>query len=274
MRLGCCGSLDDAKMLRDAGFDFLEVNVQGVLRGDDSDAAYDATAPNPDKLALPVEAANCLVPGSRPIVGPSRDLAGLRDYMARVSKRGQRLGVKRFVFGSGGARKRPDGFPEAQAAEHLAEFTELAGEACAKHDIILVIEHLNRGETNTLNSLADCQALCEQVDEPSVQMLVDSYHYGLEKENDQAVLDLQGLLRHVHIAEVVDRIQPGGHSAASGKAFDFEDFFCLLRKIGYDERIALECKWTRPVPEIGEVTQRLVRESWNAAGRCECAGKV
>src|SRR5688500_15748700 len=131
--------------------------------------------------------------------------------MQRVAKRAKRLGIERLVFGSGGARKRPAGVDEETARVHLAEFTRMAGEVCAHHGVTLVIEHLNRGETNTLNTLAEARDLCEGVDHPGVQMLVDSYHYGLEKENDQAVLDLDGTLRHVHVAEVVGRVQPGAH---------------------------------------------------------------
>ena len=271
MRLGCCGSIDDAAVIKAAGFDFLEVIVQTVLRGDEPSSTWDKTAPDPDKLPLPIEAANMLVPASRPIVGPQRDLAGLQDYMQRIGQRAQRLGIQRLVFGSGGARKRPEAVEPETAAQHLAEFTRMAGEVLAHHNVILVIEHLNKSETNTLNSLDDCRRLCEAVDHPNVQMLVDSYHYGLENESDDALLALDGTLKHVHVAEVVGRIQPGGHGSHSADAFDFDSFFCLLHKIGYDERVSLECKWTAPIAEVGAKTAEFLRKTWAKAKRCESA---
>jgi sugar phosphate isomerase/epimerase len=271
MRLGCCGTLDDAAAIKAAGFDFLEVGIQAVLRGDEPSATWDKSAPDPKKLPLPIEAANGLIPASRPIVGPQRDLAGLQDYMQRVAKRGERLGLKCFVFGSGGARKKPDGVDDATAWSHLVEFTRMAGEVCAHHGITLVIEHLNKAETNTLNSLADSQRLCEQVDLPSVQMLVDSYHYGLENETDDAIVALDGTLRHVHVAEVVKRIEPGGHGpvAPGSPAFDFDSFFCTLRKIGYDGRISIECGWSQPVAAGGARAAKFLRDAWRRAGECE-----
>lgn len=268
MRLGHCGGIESAGEAKAAGFDFLEVNIQGVLRGNETDAAWAATAPDPAKLPLPIEAANCLVPGNMPIVGPSRDFPALKTYIGRVAQRAKKIGIQRLVFGSGGARKRPEGVSPEAAARDIAEFTRMTGEACAAQGVLLVIEHLHQGETNTLNSLKDCLALCRQTAMPSVQMLVDSFHFALEKEKEQAALDLKGTLRHVHVAEPSGRIEPGAPPKEPGvKPFDFVAFFRPLRKIGYDERVAIECTWTRPLAVAGAESVRFLRDAWERAGR-------
>ncbi|MCE9589926.1 MAG: sugar phosphate isomerase/epimerase [Planctomycetes bacterium] len=272
MRLGCCAGIDDVAVVKAAGFDFLEVTVTGVLRGLEPSSTWDATAPDPAKLALPIEAVNTLMAPGLPIVGPSRDRVALQDYIQRIAKRAERLGIQRLVFGSGGARKRPDGTDNDTALQHLIEFVKMTGDVCGHHGITLVIEHLNRGETNTLNSLAECRYVCEQADNPNVAMLVDSYHYGLEKEEPQAILDLEGTLRHVHVAEVTGRIQPGAHGPvrADSPAFDFDDFFCALRKIGYDERVSVECKWQPSLQEGAAACAKFLRQAWANAGSGEC----
>lgn len=269
MKIGCCGSVDDAAKLEAAGFQFLEVGVQQVLRAQEDDATWAATVPDVDKLALPIEAANGLVPGSLPIVGPGRDLGVLQGYMRRVAERAEKLGIKRLVFGSGGARKRPDGVDDATVMEHLADFCRVAGDAAGGHGITIVVEHLNRKETNTINTLAEELELIERVAHPHVQALVDSYHFGLENDPDESLLALGDRLRHVHVAEPVGRVQPGGHAAGSADAYDWEHFFCLLRKAGYRERVSFEGKWTGPVEEVGPQTVELIRKTWEAAGRCE-----
>lgn len=266
MRLGCCGGLDQAEMVRQAGFDFLEVNVQQVLRGQEDDATWARTAPDPAKLPLPIEAANCLVPGSLPIIGPARDFEALTAYMRRVARRASQVGMAVLVFGSGGARRKPDGFSAAHAAEQLAQFTRMAGEQCADRGVRLVIEHLHRGETNTINRLSQARSLCDEVNHPGVAVLVDSFHYGLEKEHDENLLDLGDRIAHVHVAEVVDRLQPGGHGDDGDKAFDFVHFFSLLHKVGYDQRVSIECKWQPPLSEAGAATAALLRRMWEEAG--------
>lgn len=268
MRLGCCGNLDAMADVREAGFDFLEVPVQAVLRGDEDDAAWTPTAPDPDKLPLPMEAANMLLPRHHAIVGPQRDMPALRTYMQRVAERARRLGIHRLVLGSGKARVRPEDMAVGEAMDQLTEFCRMAGELCAAHDIVLVIEHLNRGETNTINSLADELTLVERAHHPAVGALVDSYHFGLEDESDEAIIALGDYLRHVHVAEPVDRLQPGGHGDGE-QAFDFVEFFCALRKVGYDERVSVEASWAGPIAEQGAACVKLLREAWQTAGRCE-----
>ena len=163
MRIGCCGGIEQAAEVRAAGFDFLEVNVQTVLQGDLPDDQWRRTAPDPAKLPLPIEAANCLVPGNHPLLGPKRDLKALKIYLQRVAERAQRLGISRLVFGSGGARRRPDDLAPDAVAPQLAEFVRLAGDVCGRHGIVLTIEHLNAGETNTVNKLAQALSLCDLV---------------------------------------------------------------------------------------------------------------
>lgn len=267
MRLGCCGSPDQAQAFKDAGFDFLEVNVQSVLRGDEPDEKWSPGGLAPGALALPIEAANCLVPSHHPIVGPQRDLKVLSLYMARVAKRAKRLGIAVLVFGSGGARRRPDDVAPEVAASHLAEFTRLAGEACGQHGLTLVIEHLHRSETNTINKLDEARVLADQVNLPSVKVLVDSYHYGRENENDSAITALGSRVAHVHVAEPVDRVQPGGHGPAAPQSFDFVRFFRVLRRTGYAGRVSIECKWNGELGQAGPAAVRLLRQAWDAAGK-------
>lgn len=269
MRLGCCGTLEQAAEIYAAGFEFLEVNVQAVLNGDMSSKDWEAQAPDFAKFPLPIEAANCLVPVARPLIGPKRDMRGLQDYMQRIAKRAQIVGIKRLVFGSGGARRRPEGVTPEQATEQLIEFSAMCAEVCAHHEVMVVVEHLNRGECNTINTLEETRAICEAVGHHNLMSLVDSYHYGLEKENEQAVLDLGTTLHHVHVAEPDGRAEPGVPGSPA-TAFDFDDFFCLLRKAGYDERVSVEATaWSGSIAEKGPGVVRMLRDAWTKAGRCE-----
>lgn len=264
MRLGCCATIAEAAAVKAAGFDFLEVNIQQSLQGLVSDTEWAPMARQLQASPLPVEAANALVPGSLPVVGPKRDLQVLSRYVAAVAARAARVGIRRLVFGSGAARKRPDEVAPDLAWDHLVEFVSLAGEACAKHDVVLVIEHLNRRETNTINTLAEARRLCEEVNLPAVATLVDSFHYGLENETDEALLDLDGTLQHVHVAEPIGRLQPGAHQAGPD-AYDFDTFFSLLQKIGYDQRVSFEGTWKNSLADDGPACVKLLRQTWDRA---------
>lgn len=133
----------------------------------------------------------------------------------------------------------------------------------------MVVEHLHAGECNTINKLDETRDICEAVSHPWLTALVDSFHYGMEKDSEQAIIDLGSLIRHVHVAEPDGRAEPG-LPASPDNAFDFEHFFCLLRKIGYDERISIEAKWSGPIAQKGPAVVEFLRETWNDAGQCEC----
>lgn len=269
MRIGCVASIDQAAIVKAAGFDFLEVIVQHVLRGEETDETWDKTAPDPAKLPLPIEAANMLVPAKFPIVGPARDLSVLSTYMKRVASRAKRLGIQTLVFGSGGARKRPDDVPLTTTLEHLTQFTRMAGEICGEQGVMLVIEHLNRKEANTINSLEESLHICNLVNLPSVAVLADTYHFGLENETEAALLNCDGQLQHVHVAEVAGRVPPGAGEwlpgGLTGAAFDFVEFFETLHKMGYDGRIAIECAWPEPIEKRGAHAAAFLRKAWTDA---------
>src|SRR5690242_13654024 len=103
VRFGICTSIANSPAVKQAGWDFVEENVQGLFKGTESDERYDGRQ-KVAKSALPVMAANCLVPGSIKITGPTADMKVLQAYMTNVLRRAGQVGCRTLVFGSGGAR--------------------------------------------------------------------------------------------------------------------------------------------------------------------------
>ncbi len=262
MRLGMVSPIDNAAAMREAGFDYLEVQIQKVLAGAVDEAQWRA----PGDVALPMEAGAALLPGDLPVVGPGRDLDALRRYMQRTAERAGRLGIRVLVFGSGAARRRPDDVTPEQATRQIVEFCRLAGDLCGEHGVTLAVEHLRRSETNTINTLAQLRQVLEKVNHPHVAALVDSYHYGVEADNAaEDLLALAGRIAHVHLAEPSGRHEPG-QPADAEQAFDFDDFFSLLRKAGYDGRFSIEGRLTGRIEQVAPPCLSMLRQLWGAAG--------
>ena len=266
MRLGFCTQLDNAPTVAAAGFDFIEVGVQQVLRGQEDDNTWEDAAPDPDKIALPLEVANSLLPASLRVVGPDRQVDQLKTYMRRVARRAARLGIHRLVFGSGGARNTQDRVTQDQATNQLVEFCRLAGDCCAKHDVTLVIEPLNRDETDTINSVAAGADLIARVDHPAVKLLVDSYHFGVEHEPIESLEQAASAVCHIHVAEPVGRSLPGTHGLPGNPgAFDFVGFFQPLRAADYDQRISIECRVNGSLDELLPPAVDYLKRAWSDA---------
>ncbi len=125
MRFGICTAVENSEAVKNAGWDFVEENIQGLLQGGLPDSAWTG-----DKRAaaarLPILAANCLVPGTMKITGPKVSLEQLQAYMANVCRRAARLGIQRLVFGSGGARNIPEGFDRDHARRQILDFLQMS----------------------------------------------------------------------------------------------------------------------------------------------------
>ena len=255
MQFGVVGAVEDAAWIKEAGADFLESLVQPVLK-----PAEEAWSPpvDPGRLPLPLAAYNVFFPAALKITGPDADLDRIRAWSARAAARAARMRSEVIVFGSGGARSVPDGWPRRRAEEQLIEAMRAIGPVARAQGITIAMEPLRRAESNILNTVAEGLDLIRRAAAPGVAVLCDFYHLAVENE-PLAHLDAAGpLLAHVHIAEPEGRVPP-----QPGKT-DYRPFLAKLKAIGYDRRISIECKWQDMRRELGPALGFL-RGEWAAA---------
>lgn len=235
--------------LRDAGYDFAEFTV-GMVDETVSEEEYGSIRSVVNEAGIPVLAFNCFIPGHLRIAGPDVDFDALRRYVRVALKRVADLGASIVVFGSGAARRVPDGWPLESGREQIKRFVQMAGETASANGVTIAVEHLNRGETNFGNSLASTTALAREIGHPSVRVLADLYHLDKEGESLTAVREAGPLLVHTHVADT-GRLYPG-----SGNA-DLAGFVQALRDVKYDEGISVECAWHDFLTESAEAARVL-----------------
>lgn len=259
MKIGICTSVEHAQRVKAAGYDFVEEQVQRVLAPAVPDPGWTVPAALAESV-LPVPAVNVLLPGTLRVTGPEVRPDDQRAYLERVFARAAGVGIGIVVFGSGGARKVPEGFSMTEARSQVVGFCRLAAELASPHDVTLVVEHLNRSETNILNRLSDCAAVVREVAHPACRLLVDSYHLWLEDESLDAVQENLDLIRHVHVADREGRTAPG----ESGQS-NYRPLFRVLKRGGYDARISIEAKGFDDFEGVGPRVLSRLREDWAAA---------
>src|SRR5690242_1304573 len=123
-QFGVCTSVDNAAVVKAAGFDYVEENVQNLLQGLTPDAEWTGAA-RAAASPLPVPAANVYLPGKLKITGPQVDMDALRSYVRTVFERAKKVGIRTIVFGSAGARNLPDGFDRNTAEQQILEFIRM-----------------------------------------------------------------------------------------------------------------------------------------------------
>jgi D-psicose/D-tagatose/L-ribulose 3-epimerase len=258
MRFGICTTIEKSAAAGDAGWDFIEESVQGLLKGLEPDEQWTGRA-RVRASALPILAANMLVPGSLRITGPDVNKEGLAAYMRAVLRRAEQLNIRTLVFGSGGPRNVPEGFARDTAAEQITEFVRTSAAVAGEYGVTIVIEPLNRGECNVINSVAEAMKYVAAVGHANLQCLVDSYHFWLEDEPLENLRRAMPSIRHVHVADKTGRTPPG----ESGES-DYRPFFRVLKEGGYDGLISVEAK-SFDVPSSGARVLEFLRNQWNDA---------
>ena len=255
MEIGICTSPESALTLPENACDFIEANVQNLLVPEKDEKEF---APNLEavrKIAKPTKAACCFLPGDLKCVGPKIDHERLLRYSEAAFVRAEQARIEIIVFGSGGARTVPEGYPMEKAMKEFVDLLRLIGPIAARHGVTVVVEPLNKGECNFITSLKDGAAAVEQCNHPNVRLLADIYHMLQDGEPAAQITKFGHLLSHVHVAEVAGRFFPGKARE------DHREFFRALKGTGYKGRISIESHWddlqTDAVPSVQYLREQL-----------------
>jgi len=263
MRIGCDVPLDQAQQAQAAGYDYIEIHTQSVLRGCEPSSVWDLQAPDPDQLPLPIEVANHMLPNDLPVIGPQRNMMDLQNYTQRIVKRAQRLGVRCLVFDSDHANRCPDGVSRDMAWDHLTEFTRMAGEIGAHHGVTFAVKPVaSSSAAGVIQTIEQAGSLCDRVDHRCVGIAIDGSLLEESLATDQAVLELGDRLMHVYSPGLTDDL-----SQNSEQKIGLEYFFCLLRKAGYNQRVTVNIKQPDMATTDGWGDIRRVRDAWVRSGQ-------
>jgi sugar phosphate isomerase/epimerase len=236
---GLCAGPDKAEKLKALGYEFIEGGVAGTLKPEMPDAEY---APELEKIkasALPIRSCNGFIPGKFHLTGAETAHDAALDYAAKACQRADAAGIPFIVLGSGGARKVPEGFDLAQGKAQFIAFCQKLGDRIKDLKVTIVLEPLNKGETNILNSVAEGIEYVDAIGRPRIQLLADFFHMMKENEGPDSIRKAGARIRHCHIAELEGRKAPGT------KGEDLSGFFKALKDIGYVGGVSCECGWPK-----------------------------
>lgn len=96
------------------------------------------------------------------------------------------------------------------------------------------LEVLNRFEGYLLNTCAEAKKFVEQVDEPNVKIMLDTFHMNIEEDSmTDAILLAGDKLGHFHVGENNRRVPGRGN-------LPWYQIGSALRTIGYDKSVVME----------------------------------
>ncbi len=237
IRLGVCAKPENMELLAKQGFEYIEIGLSWLHGLSEED--YQKELAIAKAAPIGVEAANGMLPGTVRVVGPEADEAVIRAYLEKAFSRAHEIGIRVIVFGSGAARRVPEGWPQEEAWRQIARFLTIAEEYCEKYGIDIAIEPLRRGECNIMNLVTEGTMMSALLNLPRIGTLGDTYHMICGHEPYSALAQAGRLLRHVHISHTpgVDavRVWPTPDDGEN-----YREVFEALEAAGYDGRVSIE----------------------------------
>lgn len=234
--IGICTKLEESDKMRSLGFTYIEGNISGFFMPFKTEAEFQSNKQLLTNATLPMPAANGFFPGTIRLTGPQVNMDSIVIFATKAFERAKETNTKFFVLGSGTARKIPEGFSPEKAREQFITICKALGPIAKRNNVTVVIEPLNKGETNFINSVVEGAAIVKEVNHSHIQLLADIYHMMRENEGPESIEKAGKYIRHVHIAEKEKRTVPG----TAGD--DFRPYLKALRKIRYKGAISLECR--------------------------------
>lgn len=252
MKLGCClnmlGTPEDdigqrwIASVKAAGYDYVELPLAQVMAL--SSQGFEILLHRMAQMGISCESCNNFFPASVRLTGPDADTARIIRYVDKALERACRLGAKVIVFGSSGAKNVPDGFPMETAFYQIVEVLQMIGPKARQAGIEIVIEPLNRLESNIITNLTEGADLMRQVADSQVSLLVDYYHYTMEHETLSTLKQYLPLIHHVHFAE------PDGRVIPTAPQKSYAPFFSALMDGNYNGRVSIEGYSKTPATDL------------------------
>ncbi|HAK95655.1 MAG TPA: sugar phosphate isomerase/epimerase [Planctomycetes bacterium] len=168
------------------------------------------------------------------------------------------LGAPVMVFGSPKQRG-AGGAPLPDARRRFKEGLRRVAERARRRNVTVLVEALDRSQTDVINTLAEARALVEEIDHPAIELMFDFHNTADETEPFDALIAAHyDRIRHVHVQEM-----DGRHLGAGGAVETFAPGFQALKDRGYDRWVSLE------VFDFAPGGRRIAEESMAALRRIE-----
>ncbi len=238
-KFGVCLKFRDREKLiiaKESGADYYELGFCDLAKGteDEVKSFIDFNK----SCGLPCPVANGMFPGEIKLVGPDVDYMKIDEYLDFASERFKSIGGQTVVFGSGPARRCPDGWSYDKATDQLVTLcAEHIAPYMRKHSLVCAIEPLRSSECNVITTAKRGFEICCLANVPEVKLLIDLFHFDTENEDRDSIVNYKGCLQHIHIASATNnRYYPKPDDGT-----DYKQFFDILRTADYSVgRISLE----------------------------------
>ena len=234
-RIGICAGPGDVARAAAIGYDYIELDLNGVLAmGED---AYRAMASEMRESNLYAEVVHGMLPPGLPIAGPEVSAKRLHAALDRAFDAARALGAEIVVFDCESSRGLPPRFDPAMAWRQLGNFIRMLQSYAAKFDLKVGLLPLRRSAAELMNYTSEAVLISGMLQLDRVGVAASSYNMAMEAESLPQLQRSGSLLWHMRTSNVLGNLPP-----KPGDGEDYRKLFAALREMGYAGRVSCEAR--------------------------------
>ncbi len=164
-----------------------------------------------------------------------------------------------MVFGSPNQRSTVKGATVEETTKYFADGLAKVADHARERGVKILIEPLDKSQTNVVNTLAQAAKVAEMVDHPAIDLIFDFHNTKDETESfETLVKKYYDQIQHVHVQEM------DGQYLGTGDAVnEYVSTFQLLKDLAYDKWVSLE------VFDFSPGGEKIARESMKVLKQIE-----
>lgn len=253
MKLGGFGRMADYDQIRQAGFDYAELDVPEIEALPETDFCIFCAKVH--ETGFPVLTGARALPIADPWFFTGHFCAlDYKDYLEKACRRAKLLGMDRVIIGNGKARLLIDE-TSIEKEYRFIDFMRMFAEIAGNYSVDVILEPLGPKYSNYINTLPEAVRIIREVGMPNLFTMADLRHLLWAKEPYEDIVTYAEYIHHIHMdypASYPERPFPKVEDD-----FDYSDFLSAINISGYQDTITIEADipgdWERAYADAAAV---------------------
>ena len=260
MRLGGFGKMEDYDRIRQAGFDYAELDMPQIEALDEE--ALEKFAQHVAGTGFCVPTGARILPYTEPMFFvPGFQVTSLEDYIRSSCRKNAKIGVKKILFGNGKARWLIDENSRAYEGQFI-DFMRMLCEIAGENGQEILIEPLGPKYSNYMNTVPQALETVARVDRPNLSVMADLRHFIWSGEPLEDIAAYREQIGHFHIDFPLSWPERRWPEAEDG--YNYGAFLSQLKAIDADGDLTLTVEADIPQDweEAGRKARALLEKYW------------
>jgi len=249
-RFGICAKPDQIALAAAAGYDYVELNLNDVLRMNEEQ--YRAMAAEMEQNNIYAEVVCGMLPENVRIVGEGVISKEIHTALDLSFDMAQALGAEIMIFDCEKSRMLPWNFDPAMAWRQLGNFIRMLQGYAADFDMQVCLLPLRRSAADLMNYVTEATLISAMLRLDRIGVAASSYNMAMEAESLPQLRRTGSLLWHMRTSNVL-----GNRPPKDGDGENYAALFEALREMGYAGRITMEASCADFEREAVDALRRL-----------------